>query len=81
MRSILPVNFIYIAGAGLLLAVLTGVGSFVFGAPFFNPHIRILSAADPWENGLATATIFDLGVYLVVVGVTMTIIQTIGEEE
>ncbi|MCY7877806.1 Na(+)/H(+) antiporter subunit B, partial [Bacillus spizizenii] len=34
VRSILPVNFIYIAGAGLLLAVLTGVGSFVFGAPF-----------------------------------------------
>lgn len=51
VRSILPVNFIYIAGAGLLLAVLTGVGSFVFRGSFFNPHIRILSAADPWENG------------------------------
>lgn len=51
VRSLLPVNFIYVAGAGLLLAVLTGVGSFVFGGSFFNPHIRILSAADPWENG------------------------------
>lgn len=81
MRSILPINFIYVAGAGLLLAVLTGVGSFVFGAPFLTHtfgyfHLPILGKTE-----LATATLFDLGVYLVVVGITMTIIQTIGEEE
>ncbi|MDR4228258.1 Na(+)/H(+) antiporter subunit B [Bacillus mojavensis] len=81
VRCILPVNFIYVAGAGLLLAVLTGVGSFVFGAPFLTHtfgyfHLPILGKTE-----LATATLFDLGVYLVVVGITMTIIQTIGEEE
>ncbi|RAM11171.1 Na(+)/H(+) antiporter subunit B, partial [Listeria ivanovii] len=33
------------------------------------------------DTALHTATLFDLGVYLVVVGVTLTIIQTIGESD
>ncbi|AFJ63325.1 MULTISPECIES: Na(+)/H(+) antiporter subunit B [Bacillus] len=81
VKSILPVNFIYVAGAGLLIAIATGAGSFLFGAPFLTHtfghfHLPVLGNTE-----LATATLFDLGVYLVVVGVTMTIIQTIGEEE
>ncbi|XWU18134.1 Na(+)/H(+) antiporter subunit B [Bacillus subtilis] len=81
VRSLLPVNFIYVAGAGLLLAVLTGVGSFVFGAPFLTHTFGYFQLPILGKTELATATIFDLGVYLVVVGITMTIIQTIGEEE
>ncbi|CAN2254935.1 MULTISPECIES: Na(+)/H(+) antiporter subunit B [Bacillus] len=81
VRAILPVNFIYVAGAGLLLAVLTGAGSFVFGAPFLSHTFGHFHLPIFGDTELATATIFDLGVYLVVVGITMTIIQTIGEEE
>ena len=74
----MPVNFIYVAGAGLLIAIATGAGSFLFGVPFLTHtfghfHLPVLGNTE-----LATATLFDLGVYLVVVGVTMTIIQTIG---
>ncbi|MCG8396973.1 Na(+)/H(+) antiporter subunit B [Bacillus atrophaeus] len=81
VKAILPVNFIYVAGTGLLIAILTGAGAFVFGAPFLSHTFGYFHLPFLGKTELATATLFDLGVYLVVVGVTMTIIQTIGEEE
>ncbi|ASS72455.1 Na(+)/H(+) antiporter subunit B [Bacillus atrophaeus] len=81
VKAILPVNFIYVAGTGLLIAILTGAGAFVFGAAFLSHTFGYFHLPFLGKTELATATLFDLGVYLVVVGVTMTIIQTIGEEE
>lgn len=79
--SILPVNYLYVTAFGLLAAIGTGIASLLYGKPFLKHwhgpvHIPFLG-----EIELATATLFDFGVYLVVVGVTMTIIQTIGETE
>lgn len=81
VKQILPVNYINLAAIGLFIAVLTGVGSFVFGESFLSHtfghfHLPLLG-----DTELATALLFDLGVYLVVIGVTLTIIQTIGERE
>ncbi|MDQ0163903.1 Na(+)/H(+) antiporter subunit B [Aeribacillus alveayuensis] len=81
VKKILPVNYIKLAAVGLFIAVMTGAGSFFFGVPFLTHtfgyfHLPILG-----DTELATAVLFDLGVYLVVIGVTMTIIQTIGETE
>jgi multicomponent Na+:H+ antiporter subunit B len=81
VKNVIPFDYKMIVATGLLIAVLTGLGSFVFGVPFLthtfgHPHLPGLG-----EVSLATASLFDLGVYLVVVGVTMTIIQTIGESE
>ncbi|MBD7939130.1 MULTISPECIES: Na(+)/H(+) antiporter subunit B [Cytobacillus] len=81
VRNILPVNFLYMVAVGLVFAIGTGVGSLIFDKPFLTHafgdiHVPILG-----ELHLHTATLFDLGVYLVVVGVTMSIIQTIGGDD
>jgi multicomponent Na+:H+ antiporter subunit B len=81
IKNVIPFDYKMIIATGLFIAVATGLGSFVFGVPFLthtfgHPHLPGLG-----EVSLATASLFDLGVYLVVVGVTMTIIQTIGESE
>ncbi|MGG3624869.1 Na(+)/H(+) antiporter subunit B [Bacillus gobiensis] len=81
VRQALPINFIYVAAAGLLIAILTGVGSFVFNVPFLSHSFGYFQLPILGKTELATAVLFDIGVYLVVVGITMTIIQTIGEKE
>jgi multicomponent K+:H+ antiporter subunit A len=64
----LNVRFYRIAGLGLLIAGATGAGSFFFGAPFLtsahgHPRLPVIG-----EVPLASAALFDLGVFLTVVG-------------
>jgi multicomponent K+:H+ antiporter subunit A len=65
-------------GSGLLIAGLTGAGAFLLGRPFLtsahgNPVLPLLG-----EAPLATAAIFDLGVYITVVGATMLMLSALG---
>lgn len=81
MKRVVPVDFIKLTAIGLLIAVLTGVGSFLFGVPFLTHtfgyvDLPVLGV----DTELATAVLFDLGVYLTVIGITMTILITIGED-
>ncbi|SDS54613.1 monovalent cation/H+ antiporter subunit A [Pseudomonas oryzae] len=74
----LPLDYPRIAGAGVLLAGLTGLGSWLFGYPFLTSsfghfHIPLIG-----EIELATAMLFDLGVYLTVVGSTLLILGGLG---
>jgi monovalent cation:proton antiporter len=80
IRKVLPFNFRMITGVGLLTAVLTGMGSFVFNVPFLSHTFAYKVLPVLGKKELATAVLFDLGVYLAVVGVTMTIILSIGED-
>jgi multicomponent K+:H+ antiporter subunit A len=71
-------RFVQWIGAGLGIAGLTGVGAFVWGRPFLtsahgNPSVPFLG-----ELPLASAALFDLGVYLVVVGATLLTISVLG---
>lgn len=81
IQSVLPVNFRKVTATGLLIAALTGMGSFVFGAPFLSHAFGYFDLPLLGHTELATAVLFDLGVYLSVVGVTMTIILSIGEDQ
>jgi multicomponent K+:H+ antiporter subunit A len=65
-------------GWGLLLAAFTGVASWHFGAPFLTSSYDY-----PWLPGvggvpLASASAFDLGVFLVVVGSVMVMLLSIA---
>jgi len=71
-------RFVKWIGAGLGIAGLTGVGAFVLGRPFLtsahgHPHVPLLG-----DLPLASAALFDLGVYLVVVGSTLLTISVLG---
>ena len=66
-------------GIGLVFAGLTGVGSWFWGRPFLtSAHIHI-SPPILGEVHLASAALFDVGVYVTVVGATMLMISVLGD--
>ena len=71
-------RFVRWIGTGLGIAGLTGAGAFLFGKPFLtsahgHPHVGWLG-----ELPLASAALFDLGVYFTVVGATLLTISVLG---
>ena len=81
VKSLIPFNFMYVVAVGLMLALLTAAFPMLLEEPFFTHFFNHYHIPLIGETSLHTAALFDLGVFLVVVGVTMTIIQTIGEDE
>ena len=81
VREMLPVDFKKIGAAGVLIAVLTGAASLIFDVPFLTqPHTKTHLPL-VGEVELASAVLFDIGVFLAVLGTTMTIITSISEDE
>jgi multicomponent K+:H+ antiporter subunit A len=64
--------------AGLLIATLTGLASWLFGYPFLTSTFTHVHLPLIGEFELASAMLFDLGVYLVVVSVTLMILLRVG---
>ena len=65
-------------GLGLLIALATGAGAFALGRPFLtsahgHPSVPVLG-----ELPLASAALFDLGVYVTVVGATLLMLSALG---
>jgi len=77
-QSRVPIDFGKVAAAGVLIAGLTGVASILFGAPFLTSAYGYWSLPILGKIPLASAMIFDLGVYLTVVGGTMLVLSTLG---
>lgn len=80
LHKAIPIDYKKLAALGLLIAVGTGMGAFYFGFSFLTQAFRFFSLPILGELELASALLFDLGVYFTVIGVTMTIILTIGED-
>ncbi|WP_026907540.1 Na(+)/H(+) antiporter subunit B [Paucisalibacillus globulus] len=80
VEKILPIDFRVLIPIGLLIALLTSMGSFLFNVPFLSHTYDYFTFPIFGEVELATATLFDLGVYLTVVGVTVTIIVNIAND-
>ncbi|WP_160133108.1 MnhB domain-containing protein [Halococcus salsus] len=66
---------------GLALAVGSGLVAMVFGLPFLTQTVVFLHDLPVYhELELASAFVFDLGVYLVVVGALLTVLTVVGAE-
>jgi multicomponent K+:H+ antiporter subunit A len=74
---ILPVRWI---GAGLLLSALTGIGSWLFGFPFLTSYFQYLELPLVGKVPAATALLFDLGVFSLVVGATVLMLVAIAHQ-
>jgi len=74
----LPWNHTKVIAAGLLIATGTGLASWFFGAPFLTSTFGYVTWPVVGKFELASAMVFDLGIYLAVVGVVMVIISRLG---
>ncbi len=66
-------------GIGLVIAGLSGIGAWLWGRPFLTSAHIYVSPPILGEMHLASAAIFDLGVYITVVGATMLMISVLGD--
>ena len=74
---ILPISW---AGLGLLCAAFTGMGAWLFGHPFLTSYFQYLDLPLIGKVPFATALLFDLGVFAVVVGATVLILIALAHQ-
>lgn len=80
MENVLKVNFRIVLATGLFIAVAMGTVSIFVGEPFLTQTFGHFHFPIFGDVELATAMIFDFGIFLTVIGVTMTIILAISED-
>jgi multicomponent K+:H+ antiporter subunit A len=74
---VLPTRWI---GLGLLLAVGTGLGSLLVGHPFLTSHLFQLDLPLLGRLPFASAVLFDLGVFCLVVGATTLMLVALAHQ-
>jgi multicomponent K+:H+ antiporter subunit A len=74
---ILPLRWM---GFGLLMVVATGVGAWLFGYPFLTTHSQYIDVPFIGKVPAATALLFDLGVFSLVVGSTVLILIALAHQ-
>ena len=74
---VLPVRWI---AFGLTLAGLTGLGAWLFGYPFLTAHAQYVQLPLIGDVPAATALIFDLGVFALVLGATIQMLVAIAHQ-
>jgi multicomponent K+:H+ antiporter subunit A len=65
---------------GLFVALMTGLGAWLFGYPFLTSHTAHLYLPLLGEIHVPSAFFFDLGVFMVVVGTTMLILLALAHQ-
>lgn len=78
-RRILLVDPLYLIGLGLLLALISGLSTLWLDQPFLTGIWYKLPLGSVGKVELGTPLFFDIGVYLTVWGVTLTIIFALEE--
>ncbi|MDO5645188.1 MAG: Na+/H+ antiporter subunit A [Dermabacter sp.] len=75
-----PVQAGALLGTGMVLAVLTGITPLLFGGTVFQSYVWIDTLPILGEVELASALVFDIGVYLIVIGLVLDFLRTLGEQ-
>ena len=75
-----PVDAGKLLGAGLLLAGLTGVGGLLAGGVVLQTAVLEATLPALGHVKLVTSLFFDIGVYLIVVGLVLDILRSLGAE-
>jgi multicomponent K+:H+ antiporter subunit A len=65
-------------GWGVLIASLSGIGAWAFGLPFLTSGFEYVNLWPLEEFELATAAIFDLGVFLCVLGAVLLALASLS---
>ncbi|HRO48159.1 Na+/H+ antiporter subunit B [Agriterribacter sp.] len=78
-RAIFRTNPGFLIPVGLFLCFIMGAVPTFFGAPFMKG--LWLEKSIPGIGHIGTALFFDIGVFIVVIGVTLTILFTISESD
>jgi multicomponent K+:H+ antiporter subunit A len=73
------VNYRKITAIGIAIAMFTGVGSFFYGRSFMTTWFDYFAIPVIGNIELASALVFDLGVYITVVGSTLMILASLGQ--
>ena len=72
------VDYHAIIGAGVVIAALTGIGAWFNGMPFLTSAFGYVNIWPLEEFELATAALFDLGVFLCVLGAVMLALASLS---
>ncbi|MBL7250961.1 monovalent cation/H+ antiporter subunit A [Alloalcanivorax marinus] len=75
----MPGDYHPVVAVGLLLAGITGLGSWFFGHPFLTSTFDHVHWPLVGEFELASAMLFDTGVFLTVVGATLLMLANLGK--
>ena len=80
LRAAVPIDPGIPLGAGVLLATVTGMGAWLFGADFLTSDYGSVVLPVLGQVKASTVLIFDIGVFAVVVGLVLTLLRTLGAE-
>ncbi|MEV5648400.1 Na+/H+ antiporter subunit A [Nocardia sp. NPDC052254] len=78
LAEALPVDAGHVLGAGLTLSAGTATGSLLLGAPPLSSAIIEVTLPVLGHIKFVTAMLFDLGVYLIVVGLVLDVLRSLG---
>jgi len=79
MKQRMDFPYHYMIAIGLVLALLSGLGSWLFDRPFLTTWFDYFYWPVVGKFELASAMVFDLGVYFTVIGATMLILANLGK--
>lgn len=79
IKDRIRIDYQWLVASGILMATLTGIGSWFFDRPFLTTWYDYFNLPFIGEFELASAMLFDLGVYLTVIGATLMILANLGK--